>query len=77
MIRPILWTLPLYSVNHSAPSGPAVIPVGWALALGTGNSLTCADAIPGHASATIAAPSRQLTVLDDFAHWSAPRQKDI
>ena len=36
VIRPIL---PLPSVNHSAPSGPAVINWGLLVAVGTGNSV--------------------------------------
>ena len=34
VIRPIL--LPPNSVNHSAPSAPAVMPKGWLLAVGIG-----------------------------------------
>ena len=49
VIRPILW--PFSSVNHSAPSGPAVIPAGWLIAVGTSNSVT-ADAVAGTSSAT-------------------------
>ena len=37
VMRPIL--LPLNSVNHSAPSGPAVMPKGSLPAVGIGNSV--------------------------------------
>jgi hypothetical protein len=36
-IRPIL--VPIFSVNQSAPSGPAVIAKGWLLAVGTAYSV--------------------------------------
>src|ERR1700733_8680559 len=48
VIRPIL--LPLYSVNHNAPSGPAVMPSGLLPLVGTGYSLmsvTLMDAVAG------------------------------
>jgi hypothetical protein len=52
-IRPILFAFS--STNHSAPSGPDVIPVGPVAAPGTENSLmTLADAAPAdHVSAHI------------------------
>jgi hypothetical protein len=37
VMRPIL--LPVFSANHSAPSGPTVMPKGWLLAVGIGNSV--------------------------------------
>jgi hypothetical protein len=37
VVRPMLF--PRYSVNHSAPSGPAVIPEGKLFAVGTGYSV--------------------------------------
>jgi hypothetical protein len=37
-IRPML--LPITSVNHKAPSGPAVIPTGWLAAVGIEYSVT-------------------------------------
>lgn len=37
VIRPT--ARPSLSVNQSAPSGPAVIPIGWLFAVGTGYSV--------------------------------------
>ena len=43
VIFPILNSI--RSVNHSAPSGPAVIPDGQLLGVGTGNSVTVPEVV--------------------------------
>src|SRR5207248_6048012 len=54
VIRPILlptmqrepgWRTQLDSVNHKAPSGPVVMPHGWASALGRANSVILSSVV--------------------------------
>src|SRR5207249_3811881 len=41
VMRPILFPLFDPSANHSAPSGPTVMPYGWLLAVASGYSRSC------------------------------------